>query len=67
MHFHDVSGEHVILSPDKRTARRGDPDDEFTKATVFTHRPLKKEELFEITIDVFVDCWSGSVQMGMYM
>lgn len=65
LHFHDLSGEFVILSPDKMTARRSIPDDEFTKATAFTHRLLKKEELFEITIDTFVECWSGSVQLGI--
>ena len=40
------------------------PYDEFTRATVFTHRPLRANEWFQVRVGVFIDCWSGSVQLG---
>lgn len=37
---------------------------EFNDAIVFSNRPLRDGELFEITLDSIVDRWSGSIELG---
>lgn len=62
--FHPRCGENVEIGPDRRSASRPQPYQEFTRATVFTNRPLNPDEWFEVTLRSAVECWSGSLQMG---
>ena len=62
--FHSRCGENVEIGSDRRSASRPQPYQEFTRATVFTNRPLNLDEWFEVTLRSAVECWSGSLQMG---
>ena len=62
--FHNLCGENVLMSEDRTTASRVQAYEEFTKSTVFTSRPLRPNELFQVAVAVIVDNWSGSLQMG---
>ena len=64
LRLHSVCGMSAEVSADGMRAVRLRPQEEFTKGTVFTNRPLLPEEWFEITTGGGVDCWSGSVQFG---
>ena len=62
--FSHIHGANAIISDDRKTVKRQSPDSEFTEASVFSSRPLNKNELFEINIDKLIDQWSGSLQLG---
>ncbi len=62
--FHAICGENTEISQDQHVAQRLRPLDEFTNATVFSCRPLKADEWFEIVVSGVVDTWNGSVQLG---
>ena len=64
LRFHQLCGENVELLEGGRVASRRNPYDEFTGATVLTNRPLRPGEMFELTIGLIIDTWSGSLQMG---
>ena len=48
--FHERCGSLVKLSNNRRTAERRQPLDEFNNGVVMTNRPLKDDELFEVTL-----------------
>jgi len=62
--FSQYCGANAVVSSDGRNVKRQTPDSEFTEASVFSNRPLKRNELFELTIKKTIDQWSGSLQMG---
>ena len=64
LHFHTLCGENVLVSEDRMTASRVQAYEEFTKSTVFTSRPLRPNELLQVAVEVIVDNWSGSLQLG---
>jgi neuralized-like protein 4 len=47
--FHERCGSLVKLSNSRRTAERRHPLDEFNNGVVMTNRPLKNDELFEVS------------------
>lgn len=47
--FHERVGSLVKLSNNARTAERRRPLDEFNNGVVMTHRPLRDNELFEVS------------------
>jgi len=49
-----------------KTAARPNARGEFNDAIVMSNRPLKDNELFEVTIDKMVDRWSGSIEAGQF-
>ena len=63
--FSHVHGAFAIISDDRKKAERCSPNNEFTMASVFSNRPLNRNELFEISIDKLIDKWGGSLQLGM--
>ncbi|XP_033763671.1 neuralized-like protein 4 [Pecten maximus] len=63
--FHERCGSLVKLSKSHRTAERRRPLDEFNNGVVMTNRPLKNDEMFEIRLDILVDKWSGSIEVGI--
>ena len=64
LRFHAHCGENVELQKGGQVASRTNPYDEFTGATVLTSRPLRPGEMFELTVGLIIDTWSGSLQMG---
>jgi len=64
LQFHTLCGENVLVSEDRMTASRVQAYEEFTKSTVFTSRPLRPNELLQVAVEVVVDNWSGSLQLG---
>lgn len=49
LRFHERVGSLVKLSNNARTAERRRPLDEFNNGVVMTHRPLRDNELFEVS------------------
>ena len=64
LRFHALCGGNAQISEDRLTASRTHPYEEFTRSTTFTSRPLRPNELFQVTIEVVIDSWSGSLQFG---
>lgn len=50
LHFHHNFGPLVKLSNNQRTAERRRPLEEFNNSIVLTHRPLRDDELFQVSI-----------------
>ena len=65
--FNHIHGGNAVIYEDKKKVVRQSPDSEFTEGSVFSNRPLHRNELFEIKIDKLIDQWSGSLQLGMYV
>lgn len=54
LQFHERCGTLVKLSCNNRTAERRCPLDEFNNGVVMTHRPLRDNELFEVSYKLIV-------------
>ncbi|ELT95486.1 hypothetical protein CAPTEDRAFT_101277 [Capitella teleta] len=65
LRFHVVHGKNSTISPSGKTAARPNALAEFNDAIVMSSRPLKDNELFEVSIDRMVDRWSGSIEAGV--
>ena len=63
--FSHVHGANAIIFDDRKHVKRHAPYETFAKASVFSNRPLNRNELFEISIDKLVDKWSPSLMLGM--
>ena len=64
--FSRIHGANAIISDDRKQVKRQSPDSEYSEASVFSSRPLNRNELFEISIDKLInDQWKGSLQLGM--
>lgn len=64
MCFHRVHGRNARLSRNRLTASRATVYSEFNHAVLFSSRPLRECEMFELRIDKMVDCWIGSLEIG---
>ena len=53
--FNHIHGANAIISDDGKKVTRQSPDSEFTEGSVFSRRPLNRNELFEISIDKLID------------
>lgn len=62
--FHHVHGKNARICNNGQTALRPHAFGEFNDAIVFSNRPLRDGELFEVTLDHMVDRWSGSIEIG---
>ncbi|XP_013133372.1 PREDICTED: neuralized-like protein 4 [Papilio polytes] len=65
MCFHLVHGRNAVLSRSRLTASRAAVYSEFNDAVLFSSRPLRECDMFELRIDAMVDCWIGSIEMGV--
>ncbi|CAG9781935.1 unnamed protein product [Diatraea saccharalis] len=65
MCFHRVHGRNAHLSRNRLTAYRGTVYSEFNDAVLFSSRPLRECDMFELRIDKMVDCWIGSLEIGV--
>lgn len=66
LRFHHVHGKNARIVNGGLTALRPRPLSEFNDAIVFSSRPLRDGELFEVCLDNIVDRWSGSIELGWY-
>ncbi len=66
LRFHHVHGHNAIIINGGKTASRPHARGEFNDAIVTSNRPLRDNELFEVSIDKMVDRWSGSIEAGKY-
>lgn len=64
MCFHRVHGRNARLSRNRLTASRATVFSEFNDAVLFSSRPLRECDMFELRIDKMVDCWIGSLEIG---
>lgn len=64
LRFHHVHGKNARIINNGLTALRPRPLAEFNDAIVFSNRPLKDGEMFEIVLDSIVERWSGSIELG---
>lgn len=65
LRFHHVHGKNARIVNNGLTALRPRPLAEFNDSIVFSNRPLKDGEIFEIILDSIVDRWSGSIELGV--
>ncbi|XP_052746681.1 neuralized-like protein 4 isoform X2 [Bicyclus anynana] len=65
MCFHRVHGRNARLSRTRLTASRSAVYSEFNDAVLFSSRPLRECDMFELRIDCMVDCWIGSLEIGV--
>ncbi|XP_060809528.1 neuralized-like protein 4 isoform X2 [Amyelois transitella] len=65
MCFHRVHGRNARLSRNRLTATRATVYSEFNDAVLFSSRPLRECDMFELRIDRMVDCWIGSLEIGV--
>ncbi|XP_041987220.1 neuralized-like protein 4 [Aricia agestis] len=65
MCFHRVHGRNATLSRTRLTASRAAVYAEFNDAVLFSARPLRECDMFELRIDSMVDCWIGSLEIGV--
>ena len=65
LRFHHIHGKNVRIVNNGLTALRPRPLAEFNDGIVFSNRPLRDGELFEINLDSMVDRWSGSIEIGV--
>ncbi len=64
LRFHHVHGHNATIINGGKTAARPNARGEFNDAIVTSSRPLRDNELFEVSIDKMVDRWSGSIEAG---
>lgn len=64
--FHERVGSLVKLSNNARTAERRRPLDEFNNGVVMTHRPLRDNELFEVSSCVLFKIRSITKQQSQF-
>ena len=64
LRFHHVHGHNATILTGGKTAARPNARGEFNDAIVTSNRPLRDNELFEVSIDKMVDRWSGSIEAG---
>ncbi|CAH1098780.1 unnamed protein product [Psylliodes chrysocephalus] len=65
LRFHHIHGKNARIVSNGLTALRPRPLAEFNDAIVFSSRPLRDGEMFEICLDNIVDRWSGSIELGV--
>lgn len=65
LRFHNIHGKNATLFNNNLSASRTNSLTEFNDAIVFSNRPLRQRELFEVSIDLIVRHWSGNIEIGV--
>lgn len=63
--FHNIHGRNATVFNNNLSASRTNSLTEFNDAIVFSNRPLRQRELFEVVIDLIVRHWSGNIEIGV--
>ncbi|XP_065359109.1 neuralized-like protein 4 [Calliphora vicina] len=65
LRFHTIHGKNASISNSGLTASRPNSLAEFNDAIVFSNRPLRQRELFEVVLETMVRHWSGNIEIGV--
>ncbi|XP_055383561.1 neuralized-like protein 4 isoform X2 [Condylostylus longicornis] len=65
LRFHSIHGKNARITHGGLTASRPKALAEFSDAIVFSNRPLRQRELFEVVLETIVGHWSGNIEIGV--
>merc|ERR1719419_669209 len=64
--FHPRCGTRAAVKGiDQRTAHRPHAMEDFNNGVVLSNRMLLPDEMFEVNLDLLVDKWAGSIEIGV--